>query len=105
MHSWTTAAAAVAVFITSVALGACGRGVLLLLVLLLPVGDRMLEVRLGSVHARLVHADFELAVSGHGSGAASVVVLVEGVEVVEVVAVIALGSMRSFDQRVDHKDQ
>ena len=111
MHSRATATTAVAVFITSVALGAPGRGVLRLLVLrlwlsqvaTLRVGDLMLrELRLGALHARFVHADFELAVSGDGRDAASMVVLEEGVEVV---AVIVLGGVRSFDQRVDHNDQ
>lgn len=109
MHSGATATTAVAVFITSVALGASGRGVLRLLVLWLSwvatlrVGDLMLrELRLAAVHARFVHADFELAVSRNGHDAASVVVLEEGVEVV---AVIVLGGVRSFDQRVDHDDQ
>lgn len=101
MHSGTTATTAVAIFITSVALGTSRRGILLLLILLLSrvatlrVGDLMLEVRLATVHAWFVYANFELTVSGDGYVAASMVVVVEGVEVV---AVIALGSMRSFDQ-------
>lgn len=109
MHSGTTATTAVAVFITSVALGTSSRGVLLLLVLFslsrvatMRVGDGVLEVRLAAVHPRFVDANFELAVSGDGCAAASVVVLVEGVEVV---VVIVLGTMGSFHQRVDHNDQ
>lgn len=109
MHSGTTATTAVAVFIASVALGTSSRGVLLLLVLFslsrvatLRVGDGMLELRLAAVHPWFVHANFELAMSGDGCAAASVVILVEGVKVV---AVIVLGTMGSFDQRVDHNDQ
>lgn len=109
MHSGTTAAAAVAIFIATVALGTSSRRVLLWLVLLslsrvatVREGDRVLQVRLAAVHPRFVHANFELAGSGDGYAAAPVVVLVEGVEVV---AVIALGTTGSFDQRVDHHDQ
>lgn len=110
MHSGTTPATAVAVFIARVALGTSSRRVLLLLVLfsLSRVtagrvgGDRMLEVRLGAVHPRFVRANFELAGSGERCAAAPVVILVEGVEVV---AAIVLGTTGSFDQRVDHHDQ
>lgn len=109
MHSGTAAATAIAVFITSVALGASSRGVLLLLVLFprpraatLRVGDRRLEVRLAAVHPRLVHSDFELAGPGDRRAAASMVVVVEGVEVV---AVIVLGTVGGFDQRVNHNEQ
>lgn len=109
MHSGTTASTAVAVFIANVALGTSSRGVLLLLVLFslsrvatLRVGDRMLEVRLAAVNPGFVHAYFELAGSGDGCAAASVVILVEGVEVV---AVVVLGTMGSFDQRVDDNDE
>ncbi len=109
MHSGTTAAAAVAVFIASVALGAPSRGVLLRLVLLslsrvaaVRVGHGMMEVRLAAVHPRFVHANFELAGSGDGRAAASVVILVERVKLI---AAVAFGTVGSFHQRVDHHNQ
>lgn len=62
----------------------------------------MLQVRLAAVHARLVHANFELAGPRCRRVAAPMVVLVEGVKVV---AVIVLSTAGSFDQRVNYNDQ
>lgn len=110
MHSRTAATTAVAVFITGVALRTCGRGVLLVLVLLSlsgvaarRVGDLMLDVRLAAVNPWFVHADSELAgPRERRAAAAPVVVLIQGVKVVAVIVLVGMGC---FDQRVDHNHQ
>lgn len=106
MHSGITSTTAVAFFVAGATLGTPGRRVLLLLLSLsrvttVRVGDRVLDVRLAAVHPRLVHANFKLAGPGNGRGAATVVVVVEGVEVH---AGIALVSAAGFDQTVDHNN-
>lgn len=101
MHSGIAATVAVAVVFTGVAVRDCDSGVVLLLVLFslsgavaLRVGKLMLQVRLGPVHPRFVHADFELTGPRYVHVAAAVVVLEE---CVQVVALIVLSTTRRFD--------